>query len=383
MNGLYIHVPFCVKKCLYCDFYSVTDLALIDAYVAALVREVAMTAEHLAPGLESVDTVYFGGGTPSLLLPRHLETIIETVHRFYCVAPRSEITLEVNPGTVSAGLVRDYKTLGITRLSIGVQSLDDRCLKFLGRIHSAAESRALIQWARSAGFTDLGLDLIYGLPDQGEEHWRTELDMALSFEPAHLSCYMLTWEAGTPLTRRMEKGLVAPLDEEPSARLFETTMAVLKDRGFVHYEISNYARTPEKRSRHNQKYWDNQPYTGFGPSAHSYCPSENRRSWNTGSLSTYIQSLKGNERPVEETEVLGRSQRITEALFLGFRKIEGIDTQAFNRTFSCDFNEMFKKPLEAMIKERLVCQRADRVCLSPKGLLLADRITAWFVDHAD
>lgn len=383
MNGLYIHVPFCVKKCLYCDFYSVTDTTMIGAYVEALVREMDLTAAEQDPQLKSVDTVYFGGGTPSVLSPRHLGIIMNKIHAGFNVEPHAEITLEVNPGTAVPGILEDFKSLGINRLSIGVQSFHDSHLEFLGRIHRSEDSRTLIRSAQKAGFDDLGLDLIYGLPGQTPENWQADLENALSFLPSHLSCYMLTWEAGTPLSKRMEKGLISPLDEDCAAHLFEETMDFLGRKGFIHYEISNFAQTPEKRSRHNRKYWDFEPYTGFGPSAHSYNPWESKRHWNVRDLAVYIEKLKKGCLPVEESEILDLSQQMTEALFLGLRKTEGIGLTDFNRRFGCDFKDLFGELLESLMGQGLICHKPDRVALTPKGMILADGITSYFVDRID
>ncbi|MBU1171569.1 MAG: radical SAM family heme chaperone HemW [Proteobacteria bacterium] len=383
MNGLYIHVPFCVRKCLYCNFYSVTDLGMMAPYVEALVREMDLTAALQPTGLKSVDTLYFGGGTPSVLSFNHLGRIMDRIHHLYHVADHAEITLEVNPGTLTPGALDDFKRLGINRLSLGVQSFHDTHLQMLGRIHSSDESRALIHAARKAGFNDLGLDLIYGLPGQSLEHWQDDLENALSFGPSHLSCYMLSFEPGTPLFKRMKKGTIVPLPDDKAAILFDETMAFLEKKGFIHYEISNFASSPGTQSRHNRKYWNFEPYTGFGPSAHSYTPVEQKRSWNVPNLSDYIDRLKKGHLPVEDSETLDKRQQMIEALFLGLRKMEGILISEFNRRFECDFSKMFSASLSYLSKNGLIVHDPARVYLTRKGIVLADRITSLFVDRVD
>lgn len=379
MNGIYIHVPFCVKKCMYCDFYSETDLSKRDAYVRALTREIALSATSR----HAVDTVYLGGGTPSVLSLEQLEMIFSALHDHYDIRDGSEITLEANPGTVDQDYITGLKRIGVNRLSLGVQSFQDENLHFLGRIHHAEQAISLITAARKAGFDNLGFDLMYGLPHQTDHDWQKDLETALSFDPAHLSCYMLTWESGTPLYQRMEQGLASPLDEISYERLFFETMALLERHGFDHYEISNFARTPCFRSRHNSKYWNFQPYYGFGPSAHSYMPDANRRYWNVRDLNTYIETLNHNRLPISEQETLTPNEQITEALFLSLRTKEGIAVPDFNQRFDRDFLRLYGDILWRLEKDGLIVMETNHVRLTQKGMVLADRITSLLVNHTE
>ena len=381
MNGIYIHVPFCLKKCRYCDFYSVTDTGLISDYVNALTCEIERVALMEPAENRKADTLYFGGGTPSVLSLNHVEQILDTVFRFYSMDPCSEITLEVNPGTVSNEMIRGYKTLGINRLSIGVQSFQDRHLEFLGRIHNGDAAMALLETSAREGFDNVGLDLMYGLPGQDTSDWLQDLTTALGFKPAHISCYMLSYEEGTPLYKAMVNGHVNPLAENKSARLFEKTMEFLDKKNYVHYEISNFARSRNTQSRHNKKYWDFQAYRGFGPSAHSFIPSENRRCWNVRDLVAYNSRISKGQLPVEDHEILTESQQITEALFLGLRKREGIFLQTFNTRFNMDFLTTFKIPVQTLCEQDLIRISDERIFLSQKGVLFADHITSVFVNH--
>lgn len=371
--GIYIHIPFCIRKCPYCDFYSVTDLSLQDAFVRALKQEFFLNRQ---PD-RVFDTVYLGGGTPSTLPPDAVGQLLESAHHAFCITKDAEITIEVNPGTVNEKKLTDLRSAGINRLNIGVQSFQDENLKFLGRIHSAGDASRIIRQAREAGFENVGLDLIYGLPDQSDSSWRSDLRRAMELEPEHLSCYMLTYESGTPLDISRKKGIVHPLSEGRSATLFETTMEVADAGGYEHYEISNYARFPAARSRHNQKYWAFVPYLGFGPAAHSYMDA--RRYWNHRNISDYLSDLGRGKRPVGGEEQLNREQQIMETLYLGLRKTEGIDIPSFDRNYGVCFNQLYGKVI-AQLKE-LGCIEIDasRCRLTRKGMLFLDSIAAMLI----
>jgi len=372
-SGIYIHIPFCIKKCPYCDFYSVTDLSLQDAFVRALKLEISMNRQ---PDMV-FDTVYLGGGTPSVLSPDAVGQLLESVHNTFCITKDAEITLEVNPGTVNGKKLADLRHAGINRLNIGVQSFQDKNLKFLGRIHSASDASRIIDYAREACFENIGLDLIYGLPDQSDVSWRSDLRRAMDIEPEHLSCYMLTYESGTPLDNFRKQGIIHPLPETQSATLFETTMKVADDSGYEHYEISNYARFPAARSRHNQKYWAFIPYLGFGPSAHSY--SGNRRYWNHRSISDYLSDIDRGKRPIESEEFLNREQQIMETLYLGLRKIEGIDIPAFDRKYGVRFSMLYGKVITHLNQIGCIEIDSSRCRLTRKGMLFLDSIAAMLI----
>jgi len=323
------------------------------------------------------DTLYIGGGTPSVLKADYIGRIIEAAFTSFNIAPDPEITIEINPGTVSSGSLKSFRQSGINRINIGVQSFQDATLKFLGRIHSAEEGEMAIKCARSAGFENLGIDLIYGVPGQTVKSWIFDLEMALRFEPEHLSCYMLTYEHGTPLYEDLKNGRVKPISEHLAASLFGSTGDFLENKGYIHYEISNFARSEEKISRHNTKYWAFAPYIGLGPSAHSFCGT--RRSRNRRDVSGYIKNVKAGIPPVETKEDLTREQQIIEAVFLGLRQKCGIDIGFFNENFNLKFEDIFSDIISDLSRKELIVIRDNRCALTGKGMVLLDSICAEFV----
>ena len=369
--GIYIHLPFCRRKCLYCDFYSVPgDGSRRRAFLDALHRESALRA---APRLNP-DTLYFGGGTPSLFAPQQIASLIERVRTDFGLAAGAEITLEANPGTLRPEDLIAYRRAGVNRLNLGVQSFDDRCLAFLGRIHNAAQSRQAIDQARTAGFENIGIDLIYALPGQTRNDWQTELAMALEKTPIHLSCYILTYAPGTPLDDQRRQGRVQPLDDAQVAALFQITIESLVGAGFTHYEISNFALNghPPLWSRHNRKYWNGSAYLGLGPAAHSF--DGIRRSWNDADLEGYLNALKHGRRPPGGEERLTVEERMNEALLLGLRQTEGIDTARFEARFAVDFERLFGRVLADLTESGLAMIESGRLRLTRRGLLVADAV---------
>lgn len=366
--GLYIHVPFCRSKCAYCDFYSITDHGAIDAWLEALSLEMEMY-RGFAPAF---DTVYVGGGTPSCLNAERLAEMLRQVRSAFPVVPSAEITVEVNPGDVDTAFLGRLREAGFNRVSIGVQSLDDGILSTLGRRHNGREGLEAIESARRAGFDNLSADLIYGVPGQSLELWQRTMEAALAFRPEHLSCYELTLELGTPLYRRVEAGQAAALCEEEGYRFFSTTSAFLEDNGYVHYEVSNFARTESHVSRHNHKYWDHTPYLGLGPAAHSF--RGNRRWWNHRDLGRYVLDIRSGHEPVEDREELLQEQLRMEALYFGFRTKRGIRGPAFRERYGLDLFREEEAALRGMREEGLI--RLDGEVLSPtrRGLALADRL---------
>ncbi|MFP4032915.1 MAG: radical SAM family heme chaperone HemW [Desulfococcaceae bacterium] len=340
-GGVYIHVPFCRKKCRYCDFYSVSDLDRLPIFVDALLAEMAL----VAPGFSfPCDTLYFGGGTPSLLPPADVARLVEGVRAHFRLSSSAEITLEANPGTVTPESLSAFRRAGINRLSLGVQSLDAEQLRRLGRIHSPAEATKAFRDARRAGFSNIGIDLIYGLPSQSEAAWRRELARAAELGPEHISAYLLAWAPGTPLHRDRGLGRVRPPSEEIAARLFDVTFQALADLGYPAYEISNFARFPEFRSRHNQKYWTHAPYLGLGPAAHGFHPPE--RSWNLPSVRAHVAALRKGRVPVAGRERLGPAELAVEAVYLGLRRLDGVDIRRWTAMFGNDFDQIFAGALD-------------------------------------
>lgn len=328
--GLYIHVPFCLSRCAYCDFFSVTDTNLIPRFLHALFTEIRTYSRDFT----EFDTVYFGGGTPSLLSVGQIEAVMDTVRCAFSILPGAEITIEVNPADLGPDDLKELRKLGINRINIGVQSLDGNELTFLGRRHNVRQAIEAVEHARHAGFENIGMDLIYGLPGQTPDKWLATLQKALRFKPCHLSCYELELKANTPLGKRHARGEFSLHTEEDLRDFFMRTSEFLEDAGYIHYEISNFASSMERASRHNRKYWDHTPYLGLGPSAHSF--KEARRWWNHESVRDYCSALEQGNLPVAGFETLDIEQLRLETLFLGFRMKQGIDLEQYHRRFGCD-----------------------------------------------
>jgi oxygen-independent coproporphyrinogen-3 oxidase len=373
--GLYIHVPFCVRKCPYCHFYSVTERHKVEAFVAGLIQEVDLVTR---PGAQ-FDTLYIGGGTPSLLKSCQVVEILESAHRRFGFIQDVEATIEVNPDTVSFDAFAAFLSHGVNRVNMGIQSFDDHRLRFLGRLHSARKARGAIRLARKAGVENLGLDLMYGLPNQSRKDWLSDLAEATCYEPEHLSCYMLTYERGTPLDKRRKAGRFRPLSEDTVRDLFEVTVDFLGERGYEQYEISNFARGKALRSRHNQKYWSHGPYMGLGPSAHSFLAPI--RWWNQRTLSDYLQSLRDGVLPVKGSEALNRGQLMLESVFLGLRTSDGVDTLEFKRRYDLDFQDHFGAVLERLEGQDLLSVSSHRCTLTMAGMVVADAIAGMFAEH--
>jgi oxygen-independent coproporphyrinogen-3 oxidase len=365
--GLYIHVPFCRGKCRYCDFASGTDLALVPEWLAALDRE-AQFYRDFAPRF---DTLYLGGGTPSLLTPDELAGLLHRLMGQFAFAPDTEITLEANPDDLTLPVLKAYRDLGINRLSLGVQSFDDRELAFLGRRHDAAQAAKALGWAQQAGFANLGVDLIYGLPGQSLGQWQGNLKTAVSFAPEHLSCYQLTLENGTPLARRQAEGQFPALPEEQAREFFLMTSTFLEAQGYHHYEISNFARGADYRSRHNSKYWNHTPYLGLGPAAHSH--RDGGRWWNHPWLEDYCQALNQGEAPVAGREVLTVEERRLEAIFLGMRTTDGVALELVQEA------QPRAAVLQEIVAAGLAEVRGGRLLPTREGLVVADRLALGFM----
>jgi oxygen-independent coproporphyrinogen-3 oxidase len=372
LPGLYVHVPFCLGKCPYCDFYSINDLSLIPAWLAALEKEAGVYKNRFGP----FDTLYLGGGTPSLLEAGQLAYLLQALHRHFVFSPDTEVTMEANPDDLSVEKIAAYKDLGVNRLSVGVQSFHDKELSFLGRRHHARQTLQALEAVRAAGFANLSLDLIYGLPGQSLEGWVQTLEQALSFLPEHLSCYQLTYEPETPLGRRKARREVAGATEEEERELFLRTSRFLEERGYLHYEISNFARQGETGSdpyysRHNRKYWRHVPYLGLGPGAHSFQHGE--RWWNARSVKQYCQDLAQGRTPVQDRETLSAEQLWLESLYLGLRTREGVPLELLRQNLG------WEKTLTELQKSGLMEMIQAQVVPTLEGFLLADRLGLLFM----
>ncbi len=367
--GLYIHIPFCLSKCHYCDFYSSTSISAVPDFLDALFKEMEM----YRPRFHSFDTVYIGGGTPSLLSPQHLENILIKVRENFNLLSNTEITIETNPADLNRSFLESMRERGISRINIGVQSFDEKVLGFLGRRHSVKQAVSSVGDSRKAGFHDMGLDLIYGVPGQDIESWLDTLKQAVAFSPEHLSCYQLTLEAKTPLGIRAQAGEFPVPGEELQHEFFIKTSQFLEVAGYLHYEVSNFARGKEHTSRHNQKYWDHSPYLGLGPAAHSFqC---NQRWWNHRSLDQYLAAINTGNLPVEETETLTVEQLRLEALYLGLRTRKGISLQDFQKEYHYDLLAEKEKILSKLEEEGFVSIQDGTLYPTQIGLAVADSLS--------
>ena len=392
LPGLYVHVPFCRSKCAYCDFYSIPSPDLIPAYLEAVVREAA----HYAERFDAFDTLYFGGGTPSLLSVDQLRKLLDRLREHAAFSDEFEKTLEANPDDLTPDYLIALRELGFNRLSLGIQSFDDGNLNFLRRRHDAGPAMEAIRQARQAGFDNLSLDLMYGLPGQTIEAWTRNLETALEFHPEHLSCYQLTIEPHTPLGTMLTRGEIEPVSEETGRCFFLENSKFLERNGYLHYEISNFARTESLKSRHNSKYWRHVPYLGLGPSAHSFLNGV--RWWNFSNVETYRGSImERNHMPVEESETLTPEQVRLEKLYLGFRTAEGValdflfegadeglvaqpvkDVSSAEKPMDGIKNSRAREILDGLVKSGHLRIDNGRARPTREGMLIADRLPLLF-----
>ncbi|RMD81279.1 MAG: radical SAM family heme chaperone HemW [Candidatus Dadabacteria bacterium] len=390
--AVYIHIPYCLKRCPYCDFntYAVRDVPE-QPYVAAVIREAAYASQRAPWAGRSVSTVFLGGGTPSLLSPRSVGLLLECLDQHFGIEAGAEISLEANPATIEGGSAErlsGFRAAGVNRLSIGVQSFNDRILATLGRLHDARQARAAVEVARRVGFDNVSCDLIFAVPGQRRSDWRRDLECLLELQPEHVSAYGLTYEPNTPLGRALADKRVNPVDEATEAAMYEEAISLLASAGYRHYEISNFAR-PGFQCRHNMTYWTWDDYLGLGAGAHGFhraahAKGSGRAPTKKGSCvavryanlpkpEAYTKAAPG--RTVEYVEALDQATAISEFLLLGLRLIEGISLQRFQ--------ELFGVPLDCdspsyrfLLRSGFLEQRDGHLRLSRRGLLLADSVIA-------
>jgi oxygen-independent coproporphyrinogen-3 oxidase len=367
-SGLYIHIPFCLSKCLYCDLYSLTSISAVPDFLNTLFKEMEMYRNRFNP----FDTVYIGGGTPSLLSPQQLESILKRVRKNFDLISDPEITIETNPADLDQSFLESIREIGINRINIGVQSFDEKILNFLGRRHSVKQAISAVEASRKAGFHNIGLDLIYGVPEQDINSWLDTLKQAVAFSPEHISCYQLTLEAKTHLGMRCQAGEFSLPGEELQYEFFMKTSEFLEETGYIHYEVSNFTRGTEYTSRHNQKYWDHSPYLGLGPTAHSFQP--NRRWWNHPSLDQYLAAINAGNLPIEETEILTMEQLRLEALYLGLRTKKGVSLQDLKNRYDYDLFTEKKEMLDMLQEEGFISIQDGYLFPTQTGLAIADRL---------
>ena len=386
--GIYVHIPFCVQKCPYCAFNSIATAHLPsgiwDAYSDAVLRELSFHIEK-RPELSdrALETIYIGGGTPSLMPPEYSKRLIDGIRRAFPVSSGQssgrgpEITIEINPGTITQEKLVSFKDAGINRLSIGVQSFHEKGLQALGRVHSVQDSLRCYELARKAGFHNIGIDLIFGTPGQSLSEWEADVDKALSLRPEHLAAYNLTIEEGTLFSRQYADGILLLPSEDEQTAMYELGIKRLRSAGYHHYEVSNFSLGGFE-CRHNNRYWLAMDYIGLGAGAHSYvsAPGWGVRWWNESVPLTYIGQIKDSGHATAGMERLTHEEAITEGIFLGLRKVRGIDLDWFKDRFHISIRDSHASRLTTLEAGGLLDTTDRRLRLTPRGILIADTITA-------
>lgn len=368
MAGLYIHVPFCAKRCLYCDFFSNTEMGYKESYVDATVREMELRKEYI--GNEPLETIYFGGGTPSQLSGNDFKKIFQGIERNFDTSGCVEITLEANPDDMSPAYVSLLKEFPFNRISMGVQSFEPEDLRFLNRRHNREQALEAVALCKEQGFTNISIDLIYGLPGQTQRAWEKIIDQAIKLDVPHLSAYHLIYEEGTALYKLKEAGKVKPVDEALSVSFFATLIEKLTQAGYHHYEISNFAR-PGFISRHNSSYWNGKKYLGLGPSAHSY--NEIDREWNMSSLPAYLKGIEKGA-PAIESESLDLYTRYNDFIITRLRTMWGISLAELQTKFGEKLYSYCLKQARSPIKQGLLQKTDDKLIITPNGIFVSDGI---------
>ncbi|HCW07653.1 MAG TPA: coproporphyrinogen III oxidase [Cytophagales bacterium] len=370
MAGIYIHIPFCKQACHYCDFHFSTSKQNQEGLVNAISKEIDLQKEYLER--EGIETIYFGGGTPSLLSEKELKQILEAIARNHSIKANPEITLEANPDDLSEANLRMLKSCGITRLSIGVQSFDDQILQFLNRAHGSSDALQCLDRSRAAGFSNISVDLIYAIPAQSLSRFEKNLQTLLEFSPEHISAYALTIEERTVFGNWQKKGKLLASSDEEAAIQMEKLIDVLQSAGYEHYEISNFSK-PRFHSRHNTSYWQQKKYLGIGPSAHSF--NGHSRQFNIQNNSIYIRSIEQNKIPFER-EILTQANKINEYLFTTIRTSTGCKMTYLKTQLSFDILSEKENELSNFIGLDLITLTDNYLYLTKKGKLLADKIAA-------
>ncbi len=376
--GIYLHIPFCRSRCSYCDFATdvYRNADSVERYVKALLREIDRF--HFAHGTEQtdIDTIYFGGGTPSLLSAKQVEHIIDSVHSKFDISGVKEITMEMNPATVTPETLRDYRSAGINRASFGVQTFDDRALKLLARGHDANDARETFKMLRNAGFDNISFDLIAGLPNQTLNDWKKNLDEAISMSPEHLSLYLLEIHQSTPLAEQVLSGRQPQPDEELAAEMYEMMLDKLAAAGYQQYEISNFSR-PGFESRHNTKYWTLDPVFGFGVSAHSFDGTQ--RYVNERDTAKYVDMIETSDSAIVEKNELSKKQLSSEFAFLSLRLSKGLDLGEYTSRFQVDLKSELASDLLQLQRDGLIFNDGKVLTLTRKGMIYSNEVFVSFV----
>ena len=369
MAGIYVHIPYCKKKCSYCNFFIAVSLKTKDAFLEALLKEIELGHDYLEE--KSLASVYFGGGTPSLLKAREIYSILNAINKHFELDDDAEITLEANPDDINKEFLRELQDIGINRLSVGIQSFFDDELALLGRTHDSATAIRAIHDIKDAGFDNANMDLIFGIPGSTMDRWKRNLDIFLDKNIEHLSCYNLTVEPRTELRYNIKKGKIQALRDDFGAEAFMYAHNILASQGYEHYEISNYARN-EKYALHNTNYWLGAKYWGLGPSAHSY--NGKQRQWNVANVRKYINALKDGIIPAQ-IENLSLADRYNEYVLTRLRTMWGVDAKEI-KAMGMKYLIHFEKEIEKFLRQNLVQKHGDIYSLTPAGMLFADKITA-------
>lgn len=370
MAALYFHIPFCPSKCAYCNFFSTAGSKHVEGFSAMLTEELALRQDYL--GTAEVHSIYFGGGTPSVLPVADIDRIIAVARKLFRIAPEAEITLEANPDHLSSEYIYNLYQTGVNRISVGIQSLDDEALQYLGRSHDAKTAVQALEILQKGPIRELSVDLIFGVPGRTAEVLGQELEFLISRGIPHISAYALTVEEKTPLWKFIQRGKRAAPSESQVAEEFLYIMEGMQNAGYEHYEISNYC-LPGHHSRHNSSYWDGTPYLGVGPSAHSF--DGQSRQWNVASLEQYLDGIR-NGRPLFEKEVLTDIQRLNEYIMTSLRTSRGMDLDVIRSSFGEPAAGSVERELIAFIRQEWVVQRGPVAFLTQQGNLFADRIAA-------
>lgn len=379
MAGLYIHIPFCESRCIYCGFYSTTSLKLRDDYVDALCREMQMRPSKAALGNdEPIETIYLGGGTPSLLKGSQLNQIFSAIRKNYTLTENIEnieITMECNPDDVTGDFCETLKQLPVNRISMGAQTFSNERLRFLHRRHNAREVDEAITRLRNIGIRNISIDLMFGFPEESLFQWMNDIRHAIQLNVEHISAYSLMYEEGTPLYHLLEQEKIREIEEETSRRMYETLIDLLTGAGYEHYEISNFAR-PGFRSRHNSSYWHEVPYIGIGAAAHSY--NRKQRSWNIENIQTYIRSISEGILP-SESEQLDITTRYNDLITTALRTSDGIDLMKMEQEFGKELADRLLQEAQPHISRRLMKIKDGRLSLTREGLYISDDVMSDFM----
>ena len=373
MSGIYIHIPFCRKRCHYCDFFKSTDLTRKSRLLPALEEELRARSSEF--GQELVETIYLGGGTPSVLQIDELKSLLNIIATFYQVSPEAEITMEAKPDDLSQAKLTVLREAGFNRLSMGVQSFSESDLKLMNRRHGVMQAVQSVRWAKSAGFSNLSIDLIYGLPNQNLEEWERNVRIAVELDVQHISAYHLTYHEGTVFYDRLKEGILKELPDELSLQQFEMLIKILTEAGFEHYEISNFCK-PGLYSKHNSSYWKNRKYLGIGPSAHSFDLISRR--WNVSSIEEYIEGV-GNGKSYWESEILTEQDRYNDFIITGLRTTWGISETDVRSNFSEKYATHFQEMKKKYVEKDLLLPNSDNISLTRSGMFVSDQIMADFM----